>query len=272
MGNLRSYEPGMPAWVDLETVGGTVEASRFYCGLFGWRVVARHRPIEDSAGYWVFQQDGKDVGGLGPGRQPTWTVYISVADIDEAAETIVRNDGAVVTWPVTIYDAGRLAVFADPQGARFAAWQPEAHTGADIVNEPQSFRWSELSCPDIEAAKRFYNEVFGWEATTWPLGDGSTYTEFSLPGGGDSITGMVQTDQRSRRAAPAQWTVYFGVTDTDRTVRRAGELGGTVSAGPFDLPGVGRIATLNDPEGAVFAVLEPDRRLSEVQSSMAEPS
>ncbi|MGH9211407.1 MAG: VOC family protein [Acidimicrobiales bacterium] len=256
MGGLRSYKPGTPAWVDLETTLGTTTASRFYCGLFGWRVLARHRPLEDYAGYWIFQQDGGDIGGLAPGRQPGWTVYVSVSDIDAAADQVVESGGAILAWPMQVFDAGRLAVFTDPLGARFAVWEAEAHTGSDIVDVPNSFTWSELVCRDIDAAKRFYNTMFGWEATTWPYGEESTYTEFFRPGADHAVAGMLQMNEMWPEDTPAHWMVYFAVADTDATAARADELGGKVSVAPFDLPKVGRVAVLNDAEGAAFSVLQ----------------
>jgi uncharacterized protein len=256
MGGLRTFEPGTPAWVDLETAAGTTEASRFYCGLFGWRVMARHRPLDDYAGYWIFQQDGGDIGGIAPGKQPGWTVYVSVADVDSTADAVVAGGGTVVTWPMQVFDAGRLAVFTDPTGARFAAWEPEVHTGSDVMDIPNSFTWSELACRDVESATRFYNTVFGWEATTSPFAGGSTYTEFRRPGAEVAVAGMVQMNEMWPDDVPAHWMVYFAVADTDATAARADELGGKVGVPPFDLPGVGRAAVLSDPEGGYFSILQ----------------
>jgi predicted enzyme related to lactoylglutathione lyase len=256
MGGLRSFQPGTPAWVDLETAVGTTEASRFYCGLFGWRVVARHRPLDDYAGYWIFQQDGGDIGGLAPGKQPGWTIFVSVADIDLTTDLVVDNGGSVVTWPMQVFDAGQLAIYTDPAGARFAVWQPERHTGVDVLDVPNSFTWVELACRDIEAAKTFYGSVLGWQAATRPLGESSTYTEFTRGGDGPKVAGMVQMNEQWPDEIPAHWMVYFAVADADATASRADQLGGKVGVPPFDLPGIGRAAVLNDPEGGYFSILQ----------------
>lgn len=255
-GSLRGVEPGAPAWVDLGTTAGTTTAAQFYCGLFGWSVVARHRPLEDQVGYWIFQQGGKDVGGLAPAREATWTVYMCVTDVDAMAQAVTDNGGAVLVEPMTVVDAGRMAVCADPSGASFVLWQPDQDRGVDVVDETDSFTWHHLASRDVEAAKRFYGAVFGWEAKTTRSADGASYTEFFHPGTERSVAGMVEMNERWHEDVRPQWMIHFAVTDTDRTAARAAELGGMVSVTPFDLPNVGRIAVLNDPESAVFSVLQ----------------
>jgi predicted enzyme related to lactoylglutathione lyase len=268
MDSLRSVEPGAPAWVGLGTTRGTGTAARFYCGLFGWSVVARHRPLDDSVGYWIFRQDGRDVGGLAPDGSSAWTVYMSVSDVDAAAQAVTDHGGVVLEGPMAIIDAGRLALCADPLGAVFALWQPDGDVEAGAVDEPGSCTWYQLSCCDAEVAGRFYGAVFGWEARTTELAGGSTYTEFFHPGTERRVAGMFELDESRGTPvgdvgdigdapnASAQWMIHFAVPDADHVAARAAELGGMVSVAPFDLPGVGRIAVLNDPESAVFSVLQ----------------
>jgi predicted enzyme related to lactoylglutathione lyase len=256
---LHGADRGAPAWVDLGTTAGTATAARFYCGLFGWSVVARHRPLDDSIGYWTFRQGGRDVGGLAPAKEATWTVYIAVADVDATAGTVADNGGEVLVGPMTV-EAGRMAVCADPCGASFVVWQPDRDAGADAgieaEDEADSFTAYQLACRDVERAKRFYGAVFGWDAKTTPLAGGSSYTEFVLTGTERRVAGMVEMDERWQAGGPARWMFHLEVRDTDRTAARAAELGGRVSVAPFDLPHVGRLAVLNDPERAVFSVLQ----------------
>src|SRR5215475_2957109 len=152
--------------------------------------------------------------------------------------------------------AGRMAVLADREGAPFAVWQPQDHTGAQAIHEPGTFTWAELACREVDGAKAFYGAVLGWEGDTHPFADGtSSYTEFQLPGGERPFAGMVQMNEMWPDDVPAHWMAYFAVADTDACADRAASLGGTVSVQPFDLPHVGRIAVLNDPQGAAFSVL-----------------
>jgi uncharacterized protein len=243
----------------LGTTAGTATAARFYCGLFGWSVVARHRPLEDSTGHWTFRQGGRDVGELAPAKEATWTVYIVVADVDATACAAADNGGAVLVGPMTV-DSGRMAVCADPCGASFVLWQPDRDADGEAHDEPDGDAGSgttyQLACRDVDGAKRFYGAVFGWDARTTPLTGGSSYTEFFHAGTERRVAGMVEIDERWQLDVPGRWMVHLHVGDTDRTAARAAELGGRVSVAPFDLPNGGRLAVLNDPERAVFSVLQ----------------
>jgi predicted enzyme related to lactoylglutathione lyase len=149
-------------------------------------------------------------------------------------------------------EAGRMAVFADPTGAAIGLWQPGQHCGAQLVNEPGSYCWSELMTDDLAAAKSFYKAVFGWGAETQgPEGPGG-YTEWKLAG--KSIGGMMAKPPTMPPNAPNVWGVYFAVADTDASVVRGEELGATVLMPPADIE-PGRFAVLADPGGAMFNLL-----------------
>jgi predicted enzyme related to lactoylglutathione lyase len=255
MRRARTYPPGTPVWVNLETVAGTTAASKFYRGLFGWTALARHRPLEDASHWWVFVLDGRDVGSLAPGPEPVWAMYMSVHNADETAQMVVDNGGTVAIWLGEIDEVSRLAVCTDPLGARFGLWEPKRHPAASRMHEPNSFTWGELSCRDIDAAKDFYGAVFGWEGRTRTVVEGATYTEFFLPDVDQAVAGM-HTHQLWPEDMPPHWMLYFAVADIDEIVSRVGQLGGSVSVAPFDRADVGRVAVLNDPEGTVFAVLQ----------------
>jgi uncharacterized protein len=256
LGSRRDATPGAPAWGDLGTAAGTVAAAKFYCGLFGWSVVARHRPLDDRVGYWTFQQDGTDVGGVAPARDAAWTVYIAVPDLGSVASTVADNGGAVLAGPMTV-DAGRALVCADPCGATFVAWQPDRGVeprGDDRPgDEPAPTPSYLLACRDVDAAKAFYGAVFGWEAVTTRRAGGSTYTEYFRPGSGRCVAHMLELDRGWPDDVPAGWMPHLPADDAERTAARAAELGGTVAVA-VDVPAIGRLAVLGDPEGAAFAV------------------
>jgi predicted enzyme related to lactoylglutathione lyase len=256
MGSAQGYPPGTPAWVNLQTAAGPLAASRFYCALFGWTVLARHRPLDDASGWWVFRLDAKDVGDIGPGPKPSWTMNISVDDADATAQAVFDLGGGVSLWPTSYFDAGRMAICTDPLGARFALWESVSHISPDVMHEPGSFTWCELTCRDVDAAKRSYAQVFGWESKIPPYAEGSGYSVFSLPGIERPVAGMVEMDELWPADTQPHWMIYFAVEDADDTVARAAELGGTVSVEPFELFNVGRVAVLTDPEGASFSILQ----------------
>ena len=76
-----------------------------------------------------------------------------------------------------------MAVLADPEGAVFCVWEAKAHRGAAIVNEPGSVNFNGLHTRDLDRAKAFYGEVFGW--TT--LSVSGAMTAWTLPGYGDHL-------------------------------------------------------------------------------------
>lgn len=245
------YAPGTPSWADLGSPD-MAASKAFYQGLFGWEGDTAPQP--EAGGYTMFRLGDKHVAGVGPafeGQPPAWATYVTVASADETANVAVEAGGRVLMGPLDVLDVGRMAVLLDPVGAPISIWEARAFPGAQLVNEPNAMCWNELATRDIEAAKAFYGRVFGWEGTTREYG-GSTYTEFML--GGVPVAGMIGMNDQWPAHVPSHWMVYFAVDDTDATASRAAELGGSVSVPPTDIP-PGRLAVLNDPQGAVFSVI-----------------
>ena len=123
-------------------------------------------------------------------------------------------------------------------------------------HEPGTFSWVELATRDGAAAKRFYTSLFGWGVDEMPVGDGTTYTMLTKNG---KRVGALYQMSAQQQGVPPHWNVYFNVESTDDTVARATELGGTVVAPAFDVPTVGRLAVLADPQGGMFCLMQsPD--------------
>ncbi len=257
---MTEYPPGTPCWADLSTPDATV-SSAFYAGLFGWEL---HSPPGSDAGAYAFfvpagtppdEAPARVVAGLMPlaggQHRPSWNTYVSVADADATAALVSGAGGQVPTAPMDVDGQGRMAMFADDQGAIIGAWQPKAFHGAGLVNEPGCLCWNELACRDTGAAARFYQRVFGWQADTSQMGP-MTYTEWRL--GGRPVGGMVHMDEDWPEGIAPQWMVYFAVADCDAAAARAGELGGQVRVPPTDVP-AGRFAVVSDPHGAGFTII-----------------
>jgi uncharacterized protein len=246
---MTSYKPGVPSWVDLAT-SDVAAAADFYSSLFGWEVPAGS---PEFGGYRMALQGGRTVAGIGPQMQPgvpvAWATYVATSDADATAKAVSDAGGQTFMPPMDVMDAGRMAVFGDSTGAAFGVWQAGNHTGAGIVNEPVSLSWNELATREPDKASAFYRDVFGWQAQSHP-----SYTEWSLDGE-NSIAGMMPMDENFPAEVPPHWRVYFSVVDTDATVAKATELGGAVHQPPMDIP-QGRIATLGDPQGAMFSVIQ----------------
>jgi uncharacterized protein len=121
---------------------------------------------------------------------------------------------------------------------------------------PGIFSWTDLSTTDPEAAKSFYAGLFGWQSEDLPVPGGSVYSMQQLEGKNVAAVAPQPPQQREAGAPPA-WQSYITVTSADDAARRAGELGGTVHAPPFDVMDAGRMAVIQDPQGAFFIVWEP---------------
>jgi predicted enzyme related to lactoylglutathione lyase len=247
--DMDVYEHGVPSWADLQTP--ELEAAKtFYAAFFGWDVP--DGPAE-AGGYTMGMVRGRPVAGLGPQMNPgpaAWATYVNVDDADDIAAKVTANGGTNLMGPMDVMDVGRLLVFADPTGAVCGAWQPRAHRGAGIVNEPNTMCWNALVSTDTGAAKTFYKAVFGWDAQD--QGDPVAYTEWKL--GERSVGGLLAKPAEMPAAVPSHWGVYFAVEDTDAMIERAKGLGASVIVPPMDVE-PGRFAGLMDPTGAAFYVI-----------------
>lgn len=251
MPEITEYAPGTPSWADLGSPD--IEASKaFYGALFGWEA-ADQGP--EAGGYHIFMLRGQPVAGLGPAQNPGppyWATYVAVADADATAAVVREAGGMAFLEPMDVLDAGRMAVFADPTGAPFSVWQPGAHKGSGLVNEPGSFTWNELNSRDPGAAAAFYARVFGWDGK--PYEGPMEYTTFEIDG--RPVAGMADMRGRVPDEVPPHWLVYFAVAELDGATATVKEHGGSVLVGPMDIPDMGRFAVVADPQGAFFGVFE----------------
>jgi predicted enzyme related to lactoylglutathione lyase len=248
MGERTSYTPGTFCWVDLNT--DDQEASKaFYAGLLGWEY--EDTPIGDGITYSLARIDGHDVAAITPmppGAEVThWNCYVSVADADATAARAKELGATVIAEPFDVFDAGRMAIFADPQGAILSAWQPKEHIGAGLVNAPGALSWNDLVSPDVEASAAFYRALFDWTIEEAPGSDGQYW---SITNAGRLNGGLVPM----LPGAHPVWNLYFAVDDADAAVARVGELGGELVMGPMDVPNGSRFAIVRDPQSAVFSV------------------
>jgi uncharacterized protein len=252
MPRMTSYRHGVPNWVDVSAPD--VEATgSFYAGLFGWEL--GDDLGAEAGGYRMWYKDGEHVAGIGPvmadGMPPVWNTYVNVDDVDAACERVGEAGGAVVAGPMDLpNESGRMAFAMDPTGGFVGIYQAGNHIGSSIVNEAGAPVWHELATRDPEAALAFYRHVFGW--TTTPMAPGEAYQLLQVSG--RTVGGCMPMSDEFPEAVPTHWMAYFGVDDTDATAARCVELGGSVMVPPFDTP-VGRVAVVNDLNGAAFSVI-----------------
>jgi uncharacterized protein len=267
------YLPGVPCWVDTSQPDPHA-AVAFYRGLFGWEF-EDVMPPGSPGKYLIARLRGGDVAAVGSqpeGGPPraVWNTYVWVESADEAASKVRSAGGRVVTEPFDVTEAGRMAVFTDPEGAAFCVWQAKRHKGARIVNEPGSLNFNGLNTRDAAGAKSFYGSVFGWQTLDlggaggmWRLPGYGDFLERSdpelrrrmadsgAPDGFEDVVASLNPIAGDQPDTPAHWSVTFAVDDADATAEKAAELGGRVLVAPFDAPWV-RMTVIADPQGATF--------------------
>lgn len=127
--------------------------------------------------------------------------------------------------------------------------------GEGKVFPPGTFCWVELGTSDAASAGTFYSQLLGWNCDAVEMGEMGTYTLLKL--GTGNIAGLYAlTDEQKQQGVPPHWLSYVLVEDADASANRATELGGRVVMGPFDVPNVGRMAMIEDPSGALFALFQ----------------
>ena len=118
-----------------------------------------------------------------------------------------------------------------------------------------TFVWNELATSDVDGAKAFYTELLGWKAEDMPMPGGEG--PYTILKAGDAMAGgMFKMEGEGFQGAPPHWMSYVEVADVDATAEKVSSLGGKVMQPPFDVPGVGRIAMIADPQGAVLALMK----------------
>lgn len=248
--------PGAPCWIDLMT-SDPEKAKAFYGDLFGWTFETGDQ--EKYGGYVTAAKNGKSVAGIMQKQEAQaatpdmWSTYLRSDDATATIAAAAEHGGQVYMEPMDVPEQGRMAYIADATGAAVGIWQPREHKGYEIVAEPGAPVWHELHAKKYGAAVTFYQQVFGWETTV--MSDTPEFKYTTLGAGDNAKAGILDASAFLPAEAPSNWVIYFGVENTDATVDQAVELGATVIHPAEDSP-FGRVATLADPTGAVFKVIQ----------------
>jgi predicted enzyme related to lactoylglutathione lyase len=273
MPERAGYIPGVPCWVDTSQPDPE-SAVAFYRDLFGWEFEDVMPPGAPGK-YFMARIRGGDVAAVGSipeGAPPMamWNTYIWVDSADETAAKVRDSGGSVVMESFDVMDAGRMAVFTDPEGATFFVWQAKQNKGAQIVNEHGSLNFNDLNTRDVETAKSFYGSVFGWQTLEleggfqmWTLPGYGDYLARDNPGlreqqaevgavpGFEDVVASIIPLGDDQPDVPPHWGVTFAVDDADAIADKAAAAGGNVVVPPFDAPWV-RTTVIVDPQGATF--------------------
>jgi len=251
---VKSYPDGVFSWVDLGTTDTEV-AKRFYGGLFGWSFL--DQLTDSGVVYSMAQIEGYNVACLGPldsemekqGVPPFWSSYIKHDDVDAVGAWSTQAGDTGLFPPFDVMDTGRRTMIQDPAGEVFGVWQPGQLIGAQLVNIPNTLFWNELQAPDLEVARDFYSAVFGWTYDVDPNG-------YVAVKAGDRVqAGMMKMTEETGEVPP-NWSLYFLVENAADAAARAVELGAQVIVPPTPAGEIGKFSLLQDPQGAVYSVIE----------------
>ncbi len=284
---LSIHAHGVPNWIDLHT-GSIPDAREFYEALLGWSfrnrlTVASSPPTDNVVAARGIGADGQSSSSAGQPLDATmalalsqdggpaaeiiergksfdemallsnWVPYVYVDDLEATLKLVETAGGLVASPPARRGDMAMVATIMDPSDALLCLWEPLELSGA-AMHHPGTLTWIELETPDLDAASKFYGELFGWDAGAVSMGEdfkGDTYTVFTK--NGERVAGAVET---AMLGLDASWFPSFLVQDVDQVATVCGRNGGVLMAEPFDIP-VGRQAVLVDPGGAAFSVLGP---------------
>jgi hypothetical protein len=238
-------------------VHGLTATQDFYGSLFGWEFQPGPLQLDP---YVRALLDGHEVAGIG--QLPSdrhlpiaWTPYFASEDVDLSAETVRLCGGTVGVGPLDAAEAGRLAICSDPSGAVFGVWQAAAHLGTALTGVPGTPAWNELLTFDTASVTKFYETVFGHEEEAVVSTD---FDYVTLHIEGRPVAGIHGVGNTLPRDRGPHWMTYFQVADTDDAVARLVDLGGHVLTAPRD-SAHGRVATVADPEGARFSLIQNPR-------------
>ena len=269
MSERDGFVHGVPCWVDTWQPDADAAMS-FYTQIFGWEAEDT-MPDGVEGTHYMCRLRGRDVAAIAsrPEGAPdvtAWTTYVWVDDVDATVAKARDAGGMILVEPFDALDGGRIAVIADPAGAAIGAWQPGAHKGAQLVNEPGAYSMSGLITPDPDGAKQFYPGVFGWEIRTFEMGDEELVT-WTVPNyvGGEpqqpvprDVAATMLPPSANGDAPPPHWSVDFWIADVEAASKKVKELGGQVLTEPYDIPNTGlRQAVVMDPQGATLSLTQP---------------
>jgi uncharacterized protein len=252
---------GKFVWYDVMTTD-TKSAEAFYKRVIGWDIKDAGMPDRY---YAILSMGSTMVGGLMPipddaramGVKPAWMGYIGVDDVDAFAARVTAAGGKIHRAPQDIPGVGRFAVAADPHGAGFILFKgnSDQEPAPAPAGTPGHIGWRELHSGNWEKAFAFYSGLFGWtKAEAIDMGAMGTYQTFAA---GDTPVGGMMT-KTPQTPAPF-WLYYFNVDGIDAGMARVKSASGQVITEPMQVPGALWIVHCLDPQGAIFAMLSPQR-------------
>lgn len=243
-------------WYELMTADPDA-AKAFYDPVAGWDIEPAPAGEMD---YRMIRTASGNSGGVmrltgdmtAHGARPTWLGYVGVDDVDATVAKAETLGAKTLMLPWTIPGIGRMAMIADPQGAPLYVMRGDSEDESTAF-DPQSYghvAWNELRTSDLDSARRFYTDLFGWTlGNVMPMGDAGDY-QFLEHGGR-----MIGAIMRAYPGARVGWGFAVASDDIDGAVGRIDAKGGAITYGPAAVPGDQRVVMATDPEHVPFMLV-----------------
>lgn len=230
-------------------------AKRFYPEVLGWKT--QKMQMGDEEGVMFAAADGiPRVHLMAPpmeGVPSHWDSYLRVEDVDASTKKALAGGGKQLVPPTDI-PPGRFSVVATPSGAALSLFHEADVEGAQNAPGGEgSIHWTELHSKNIEADIKWLISTFGFRIDKMPMPDVGTYYILKS---GDAMAGGAMSS--ATPDAPAYFLTWVAVADCDAALKRVKSNGGQGLTEPSDYPGVGRMAVVQDPAGAVFGIIKPE--------------
>ncbi|GAA2251836.1 hydrolase [Streptomyces ruber] len=252
---------GTPCWADVMSRDAE-EAKSFYGDVLGWTF----RDLQTDYGtYTQACTGGHAVAAVvppipGQEERAAWCVYLASPDVAATAARIREHGGEILLEPMRADDLGAMLLARDPGGVVFGVWQAGTHEGFGTTGVTGAYCWSEIFTREPGKSDAFFPAVFGYRAKQ--LDDPEVdFRLFDVDG--DTVLGRMRMPDDFLPDVPPFINPYFAVEDCDATVARATRWGAVSRFGPADSP-FGRFATIGDPHGALFSVIDPDTARGEI--------
>ncbi|MFD4370521.1 VOC family protein [Streptomyces sp. NPDC058486] len=247
---------GTPVWTDAMFTDAA-GAKTFYADVLGWTF---GEASTEFGNYTQAYKNGKAVAAVVPPMpgadtppQSAWCLYLASDDVEATAEKIKAAGGTVLMEPMRVDDFGSMCIAQDPAGVVFGLWQAGVHEGFELEGESGSYVWAEVFTREPDKSDAFFTTVFGYNSKKM-TDEQMDFKVFDL--GADPVLGrMKMPPEDFPPEVPSYIQIYFAVDNCDLAVDAAQRLGGRKIFGPMDSP-FGRFASLLDPQGAAFAVID----------------
>ena len=233
------------------------QAERFYGGLFGWTFedikLGSYDFVEASDGGHLVASLFSRPMPSDHSRGPAWLTFFSTKDVDAVAALAAQQGARLLRPAHDLPGLGREAVFADPQGAVFAAFTSASGDPPDVLVQPGQWIWSALITTDPDAAAAFYQSVFNYDVYDLPAPQDAQHLTLAAD---DFARVGINPMPGKRPDAHPYWINFLRVDDAGVVAAKATSLGGQVLLSPRTDRHGAQIAILADPAGAPFGVME----------------